>query len=109
MIGKLDRRVAIQERSVTEDSFGGGVEGWATVRTESASYNPGNGGERRISAREHASHPATFEFHSSTLTKGIRPNTHRLVFDGDNWDIVSAVEIGRGRYISVAAARRLEG
>ena len=107
MIGKLDRRVTIQARSVTETALGEPVDVWVDVRTESASYAPGSGAERRISAQEQASHPATFVFHSSTLTKAITPQTHRLSFDGGTWDISSNVEIGRGRYRSVIATRRV--
>ena len=107
MIGNLDRRVAIQSRTVSENAFGEPVDTWATVRIESASYQPGSGAERRISAQEQASHPATFIFHSSTLTKAITPQSHRLSFDGSTWDIESNVEHGRGRYRSIIATRRV--
>lgn len=107
MIGNMDRRVSIEARSVTENSFGEAIESWAEVRKESASYSPGSGAERRISAQEQASHPATFVFHSNTLTSAMTPQSHRLVFDGGTWDIHSNVEIGRGRKRSVIATRRV--
>lgn len=107
MIGDMDRRVVIQARSVTENAFGEEVESWADVRTESASYSPGSGAERRISAQERSEHPATFVFHSNALTKAMTPQSHRLTFDGGIWDIHSNVEIGRGRKRSIIAIRRV--
>lgn len=107
MIGHLDRRVTIEAVSVSENTFGEPVNSWASVRTESARYEPGSGAERRISAQEQASHPATFTFHASALTKAMTPQSHRLSFDGGTWDIQSNVEIGRGRYRSVVAVRRV--
>lgn len=104
---KLDRRVTIQALSVTESGIGEAVGSWANVRTESASYHPGSGAERRISAQEQANHPATFEFHASALTRSLAPQTHRLVFDGDTWNITSAVEVRRNRRVSVVATRRV--
>lgn len=106
MIGKLDRRVKIQSRSVGENDFGEPVDNWADVRTESASYEPGSGAERRISAQERSEHPATFIFHSSALTEAMTPQSHRLSFDGHFWDIQSNIEMKRGRYRSIIANRR---
>lgn len=107
MIGGMDRRVVIQSYTISENSFGEPVASWSNVRTESASYSPGSGAERRISAQEQASHPATFIFHSNTLTKTMTPQSHRLSFDGGIWDIHSNVEIGRGRKRSIIAVRRV--
>ena len=110
MIGKLDRRVIIQERSTSsENDFGEPVEGWATVKTVSAKYEAGGGAERRISAQEQASHPATFIMHSSVLTRSITPGAYRFQFDGGNWDIESNVEHApkRRRYRSITATRRV--
>lgn len=105
-VGRVkDRRVTIQARAVVEDSFGGRNPQWSTVRTESARYHPGSGAERRITGREVSSHPATFTFRASTLTKQMAPNSHRLEFDGAYWDIISAVADGRGRDIEVLATR----
>jgi len=109
-VGRVkDRRVIIQARAIVEDAFGGANPDWSTVRTESARYYPGTGAERRISGREVSSHPATFTFRSSELTRTLAPNTHRLEFDGSYWDIISAVDDGRGRDIEVLATRIDEG
>ena len=110
MIGKLDRRVIIlQLATSSENDFGEPVEVWVTVQTVSAKYEPGSGAERRISAQEQASHPATFIMHSSVLTRSITPGTHRFKFDGGNWDIESNVEHApkRRRYRSITATRRV--
>lgn len=107
MIGQLDRRVQIQVLSTTKDAYGGDVETWTTVRTESAKYNPGSGTERRIALQEQSELAATFTFHYSTLTKSMTPQSHRIVFDGGEWDIHSVVETMRGRWIEVVAKRRM--
>ena len=105
--GRLDRRVTIQNYTTTRDAAGGVVKSWSDVRTESASYWPGSGKERRESAQEKSTLSATFTFHKSTLTAAMTPQSHRLVFDGGNWDIHSVSAPDRGRTIEVTATRRV--
>lgn len=107
MIGQLDRRVTIQAYTSGEDGYGGITKNWTNVRTESAKYAPGSGAERRIALQEQSELGATFTFHKSILTKSMTPESHRLVFDGANWDIHSVVEAKRGRWIEVIAKRRV--
>lgn len=106
-IGRLTRRVTIQSKSLSENDFGEAVEAWSDVRTESASYTPQIGIEQRTQAQEQSHQAATFVFHSSTLTDSITPQSHRLSFKNDFWDITSNLEIGRGRYRSIVAVRRV--
>lgn len=106
MKGKLDRRITIEARSVTEDSFGGEVEGWATAFTCYANYDPGSGGEQRVAAaQEQGQMPASFDVRHSTSTAAIRVQIHRISFDGSKWDIESISEIGRRDGLRLIARR----
>lgn len=106
--GKLDRRVVIQQRSVTEDGFGGAIDSWATMVTVWAEYKPGTGGERRVAAaQEQGQMPAMFNIRYSSDVSGIGPQSHRLSFDGAVWDIESVAEIGRRGGLSIVARRVL--
>ena len=98
-----DRRVMIQAYTPIEDEAGGIKKTWVNVRKESAKYEPGSAAEKRIAAREQSSLMATFTFHSSTLTRSMTPESHRLVFEGHDWDIQGAYETRRGRYVEVIA------
>lgn len=108
MKGKLDRRLSVQVRGVIEDSFGGEVEGWTTLFTCYANYNPGSGGEQRVAAaQEQGQMPASFEVRHSNRTAAIRVQEHRLLFDGSQWDIESISEIGRREGLRIIARRAM--
>lgn len=106
--GKYDRRVTVQVRSITEDAFGGVVDGWGNLTTIWAQYQPGTGGERRVAAaQEQGQMPATFNIRYSATTAAIKPQSHRIVFDGSNWDIESIAETSRREELSIVARRVL--
>lgn len=106
--GKFDRRIVVQALSVTEDTFGGVVNGWATLATVWAQYLPGTGGERRVAAaQEQGQMPATFNIRYSSATSAIKPQSHRISFDGSTWDIESIAETERRKELSIVARRAL--
>lgn len=106
--GKYDRRVTVQALSITEDAFGGAVNGWANLTTVWAEYLPGTGGERRVAAaQEQGQMPATFNIRYSSATAAIKPQTHRISFDGSYWDIESIAETERRKSLSIIARRVL--
>jgi len=104
--GKLDRIIGIEVCSTANDTYGGQVHTWTPVRNEFANYYPGTGSERRIALQEVAELAATFTVRFNALTSALGPQTHRLTFDGSNWDIASVVEKKRGAYIEILARRR---
>ena len=106
--GKFDRRITVQARTVTEDAFGGVIDGWNDFVTVWAQYQPGTGGERRVAAaQEQGQMPATFNIRYSITAAGITPQSHRIVFSGSNWDIESIAETARGKELSIVARRVL--
>lgn len=106
--GRMDRRIVIQAKSITEDGFGGVVDGWTDLTAIWAEYQPGTGGERRVAAaQEQAQMPAVFNVRWSDVTKAIRPQTHRISFEGSTWDIESITEATRRKGLSIVARRVL--
>ena len=106
--GKYDRRITVQSKSITEDAFGGTVDGWGNLTTIWAQYIPGTGGERRVAAaQEQGQMPAVFNIRYSNAVAVIRPQTHRISFDGSSWDIESIAETERRKELSIVARRVL--
>lgn len=89
--GKLDRRITLRSVTVTQDAYGGVVETYADMATVWAQYLPGGGNERFVSAQVYAETQARFYLR---WREGITTQ-HRVVFDGRDYDIVAADEIGR--------------
>lgn len=86
--GAYDSRVNIQTDSLTEDAFGGDVQGWTDVSKVWAEIEYGSAGERRVGvAQEQSSLLASVTVRRSTTTLAIKPSTYRLQFDDMNWDI----------------------
>lgn len=105
--GKMDRRIAVQSFTQTEDDLGTPVQSWTTAQSLWASISYGTGQERREAAQEQSSLVATFIVRSSTFTQSITPQSHRISFDGLFWDIESAVpSVKRGVHISLTAKAR---
>jgi head-tail adaptor len=105
---RLDRRVSIEAFTETEDALGTPVKAWAEDRRLWASVSYGRASERRLAAQEQSALPATFYFRSSAFTRGMTPGSHRLVFDGQTWDVESVVpSVKRKDWVEVTAKARL--
>ena len=103
--GQRDRLITIERDSGTgETAFGEVTASWATYATAWAQVIYGTGGERRESAVEGADQPATFRILADTTNLGIT-TADRIVFDGDNWDIVNVSPLLRDG-IELTAIRR---
>ena len=116
--GKFDKRVKVQidvgsTTDAAEDAFGAVIEDFSDNADEGsytiwANLEYGTGGERRVgAAQEQANLPVTVTIRRSTKNLLIAPLTHRLHFDGKEWDIESAAP-GGGRpstIILIARAR----
>ena len=116
--GKFDKRIKIQGLTPTnpggaEDAFGAPVEDFTDTAEDAATVwgmvEYGSGGERRVAAaQEQANLPVTVTVRYSTLTRGIVPLSHRLYFDGKEWDIESAAPVqGRPAELVIIARARI--
>ena len=109
--GKYDKRVEILTRSSAKNAMKEDIVSWnsGTPRKKLwAEVQRGTGGERRVSAaQEQSSLPASIFFRFTEFSSQIAPDTHRLRFDGKDWDIVSAAEGARRRreWLVVAITR----
>lgn len=102
--GKLDRRIKLQKRTLTQSAMGEVLVDWADVATVWA---------RRLSSKGR-------EFHSGGVPLGVEDagfqirhsidvaavdQTWRIVFDGSIYDIYSIDEVGRKGYLIIMAKR----
>lgn len=104
----FDRVVILLTRTQTEDALGTPVETWTEAQTVRAKVHKGSGAERRAAAQEQSSLPATFTVRQSALTKAVTPASHRLRFEGKDWDIETAMQSERrGREVIWTATARI--
>lgn len=93
--GKLDKRIELQRFTATQDEYGEEApKAWGTLGTVSAAIFYGKGDERREAGREEGSQVANFQVRVGVLTRSIKISD-RIVFAGDNWDVVGVSPMGR--------------
>lgn len=93
--GKLDKRIEFQRVTASQDEYGEETpQAWGTLGTVSAAIFYGNGDERREAGREEGSQVANFQVRIGVLTRSINIRD-RIVFAGDNWDIVGVSPMER--------------
>lgn len=101
-MGRTDRRIQFRRCSLTSGPLGQ-VETWADHGAPVwASYAPVGGAERWAAGQVQATRMARFTMRWSDLTSGIDAKD-RLTFDGREWTIVSADEIGRRNGVELVA------
>ena len=105
--GRLDRRITIQTKVVTQDDFGGEVVSWATLAEVYAEKIENRGAERFAAQQVVGAAIMTFRFRWSEVVKAVTV-THRITFDGREFDITAVREIGRREGIEVDCAARSE-
>lgn len=88
--GRLDRRITIQQNTPSTNSFGEQDESWADLDTVWAEVRTQSGREI-FAAGTQAEIDIAFRIrHRTDLTRAMR-----IVYDGDNYDILAINEIGR--------------
>lgn len=97
--GKLDRRVIIQAKTETQNSFGETIETWATFKTIWAEKKTATGREAFQSGREVTGSLAVFTGH---YLAGVTTE-HRILEGSTVWDILSVNEIGRKEGLELVA------
>jgi SPP1 family predicted phage head-tail adaptor len=91
--GKLDRRITIQRKSVTESGSGEPIETWADLATVWAQARPLRGDERFATRQLVGTAVMTFHIrYRGDLAITVKD---RISYDGKLWDILDVREVGR--------------
>lgn len=106
--GRRNRKIVIQKAGApVDDGYNTVPGGWADFATVFAEVRFSKGSERRAAAQEQASAAATFLVLETPAMQQVSV-ADRIVFDGANWDIVSAIPSQRlGRHREIDAVRAL--
>ena len=101
--GDLDRRVTIQSRGDVDDGFGQPQPTWPELDVVWAKV-------RRRFGREFLEGGVQAEADIVFTIRHRTDVTHamRIVYDGDNYDIVSIIEIGRKEGLEIAAKAQVD-
>lgn len=111
MIGKLDKRIAVQARSLTRTKGVKTADGWSTIETVYGSLEPLNGYERRIAEQNGliASHRVWMRYRADLGDSDIEllPE-HQMVIDGVTYEIRSVINTDlRNKWYEVLVESRL--
>lgn len=108
MLSGLDRRIAIERRSVQRDGFGEGIEVWTTlVDRRPAKLNALRGDERFVSDQKVARVQVEFIIRYSDSLADLNP-LDRIVDEPFVYDIISVTPIGRREGWRIVASARAE-
>lgn len=104
--GKLDRRVTIQRKTVTESGSGEPIEAWNDLATVWAQARPNRGDERFSTMQVVGSAVTTFvvRFRADLAVTVL----DRLGYDGKTWDILDVRELGRREGWEIDAKARAD-
>jgi SPP1 family predicted phage head-tail adaptor len=105
--GAMDRRIALQQATVTYDALNNPTETWATLATVWASKEDLSDSERVAAAEVGAAMTTRFRIRYSLKVSGINPKD-RLTFDGNTYEVVNTKEIGRREGIEITATFRTD-
>jgi SPP1 family predicted phage head-tail adaptor len=105
--GTMDRRITLQQATVTYDALNNPTETWATLATVWASKEDLSDSERVAAAEVGAAMTTRFRIRYSDKVSGINPK-NRLTFDDRTWDIQNVKEIGRKEGLEISAIARTD-
>lgn len=105
--GRLDRRITLQRKSATQNSYGEEVAAWADLATVWAEVVPSAGREAFVAQQFAGFINATFRVRWSSLTRSIT-DLDRISFDGRIYNITEVREIGRREGLEFVAYTRGE-
>lgn len=111
MIGKMDKRIAIRERSITRVNGVKTDNGWQTLETVYGSLEPMSGYERRIAEQNGlvASHKVVIRYRNDLgdANTELLPE-HELVIDGYPHEIRQVLNRDfRDEYYDILTERRI--
>ena len=105
--GEFDRKISLQDRTVTTDGYGGRSEAWAEIGQVWAKFVPQP--MQGVALAEMADQPqmlekATFVF--ETPLSYTVPTTARIVYSNAVWKVIGRAEAGtRGQYTQLNAVK----
>jgi SPP1 family predicted phage head-tail adaptor len=102
--GKLDRRLTIQQKTITRGSMGEVVETWATVAIVWARLLSSKGREFYSGGVQLGVEDAGFQIRYSAAV-GAMDQTWRVVYEGQPYNVFSVSEVGRREYLTILAKR----
>lgn len=117
--GRLDRRIDIERKTVTQDEFGEEIETWTKIaERRAASVTPVRGEERFEAEQFIARQQVEFRVRWASSVSDVNP-LDRIIYpaseDADSpglnpqiYDIIEVSEIGRREGLKIIAARRPE-
>ncbi len=94
--GKMDRRIVLQERTLTQDATGSRVETWADVANRSAEKVTTRGREAVLADGEKSQTTQQWRIRYMPALAGADATTnYRLTYQGKIYDITAITEEGR--------------
>lgn len=90
-IGRLDRKIVIQQGTETQNTFGEFVTVWTTYHTTFASVHKAGGNEKEEASRVTATNLVKFKIRFYT---GITEDMI-IQYNGNDYDILEIQELGR--------------
>jgi len=95
-IGKLDRRITIYARTLTKDEAGGMVESWTIKGKLWAEKIDERGKESTVASADRGQNATRWRIRYRDFLNGLDEKSgHRLVYQGQIFDIVGTKEEGR--------------
>lgn len=108
-VGKRDRRVVVEIKTTTRNGVGDAVETWGEERSLwSRRYEGSQVAELYGANQTYATVTTVFDVGYFPAYRDIRPDTHRIVFKGQTFNILGAVEIGRQEAVQLLCVARGE-
>ena len=103
--GRLDRIVIIQQKAVSQDTYGEEIETWTTLDTVWAGRKDFRGKEYFAAQQTAASVSAVYTIRYRT---DITPDEHRISDNGRIYDIKSVIELCRKVGLELMVEARAE-
>ena len=106
----FDRKITLQRSTDTQDEYGAPVKEWNTLGPASiwAAYRPVSDGEKFSAGEVGATLSARFTVRYDSAWADVNPKD-RLIFEGREFDIVSAKEVdGRRAFLEISASERAD-
>lgn len=105
--GRLDRRISVLRKTITQNSYGEEVVAWATLYTVWASARPAASRESYKENQYQGAADTVFSVRWSETSKAVTVED-AISFDGRTYDITGVREIGRREGLELDAFARAE-
>jgi SPP1 family predicted phage head-tail adaptor len=106
--GRLDRQITLQSVSVVQDDLGQPIETWTNVATVWAERESQSATKRFAAQQRFAEVDIVWRIRWYPWAPDVRPDTHRVVYQGRPFNVLGAVELGRKEGLHIATKARAE-